>query len=233
MTKRKLLYIFGGIAAAAALIIYLVLMFQRGVWYDNYFLRKTNENEYCGRVDGITMTLTRTSSEDGIHLDFTRGNKSLHYIIYNDADAPENNSLKIYENNELIFTGYYQKMQDWYLIFDSSGEYENLSVTVTGITDSYYYDTYELQPSKNELVFLALDPEFETFRGSFAVMPFILILAGILALDIAFPRLFFYLKHMLAVENPEPSYFYYFMQKIGRVILLLVIIVMAWIALYR
>ena len=45
-----------------------------------------------------------------------------------------------------------------------------------------------------------------------------LLLAVLCGLQTAFPLAFFYLRHALAVEDPEPTEFYLFMQRVGSVV---------------
>ena len=68
-----------------------------------------------------------------------------------------------------------------------------------------------------DILRFALEPE-PAVRGSWGMWGLGLLLSVLCGLQTAFPLAFFYLRHALAVEDPEPTEFYLFMQRAGSVV---------------
>lgn len=218
LDKKKIFYIILALVTALIFIIYLVLMFQKGIRYDGHFLRRVEENHWEGNVYGLPMTITKTASDDNnIALTFSRDGETLFYsVVYDEAASPKE-QIKIYSDEDIIFTGYWA-YRDWEnktgWLLDSL---DNAASSVTIVVNNHI-DEDAWIPTNSQIASIAL-LQVETLHGQPAMLLIIILFAIILALDIIFPKLFFYLRYSFAVDNPEPSQFYYQMQIFGRVIL--------------
>lgn len=218
MSKKNAFYLLASIAAGIIFIIYLAAIFQRGIWYGDHFLYKIQENEWEGDVYQSTLNLVKEISEKDsrIQLRFTHADECLYYNIDYDTTADNNETIKIYRDEQLIFTGCY--MGDF--LCDSSGTLQNdISITSSSNSDNDWY------PTEAQIAEIALKNP-EQFRGNLMMLLTVVIITALLLLDIKFPTLFFYLQHGLSVSHPEPSDFYYWGQKLGRIILFVFIIIL-------
>lgn len=207
MTKKKSVYLLIFAVVGILFLIYFRAAFRRGIWYYDDFLSRVNENEWSGTAFSDTLRLTREREGDKVLFHFAWGTETEDYTVFFDKNAASNESLKIYKGDALIFTGYYSQNL---ILFDSSGEWIVDDIIITPAA--------QRQPAKIWLVKLALNPASQ-FRGNLPMVAVVVFVFLVLLLDIRFPMLFFYLSHGLAVSNPEPSDFYYGVQKLSRVIL--------------
>lgn len=216
--KKKIFYIALTVVMAVISIVYLVLMFQRGIRYDGYFLRKVTENQWQGNVYDLPMTITKQPSADNTEaaLAFTYNGETLSYTVLYDEVASESERIKIYSDETLLFAGYWvTQASEMNILSSSSGEWE-YDVTVR-IGNSYDEDAW--RPTNTQLVTIALENP-EVFHAQPIMLLPILFFVAILAVDIIFPEFFFHLRYnSLMVKKAEPSYFYYQMQPVGRVFL--------------
>ena len=219
MTKKKLLNILCLVALGMVFILYFYAAFQKGIWYKNQFLYCVNENEWSGTVYTDTLTIRREKMDNKVFLYFTWGTESSKYCVFFDENAAYNESVKIYQEDTLLFTGYYNPDSNVQILFDSSNNAVSMLdivVTVNGAEIGASNIPNDWRPSEQILFQLAMfdGPEF---RGDMTRVILIFIVAFILLLDIVFSKLFFYIRHGLVVSDPEPSELYYFFQKVGRI----------------
>ena len=224
MTKKKISNLMFIAIVGIVLILYFYASFQRGIWYKDQFLHSINENEWSGTIYTDTLHIHREMADDKVFLRFTWGTESEDYCVFFDNNAAYNESLKIYQEDLLLLTGYYTD-SNFQVLFDSSGNAVSLAditVTVGGTEISSSGITNDWRPSEPLLLQLALLDKLE-FRGDISKTICIFFIGFVLLLDICFPKLFFYIRHGLSVYDPEPSELYYFFQKIGRIALVILV----------
>ena len=131
-------------------------------------------------------------------------------------------ALRVSRNGEVLFEGGYDPA-DYsddvgYILYDQDGQFTFSSFYSTHVYGggNGYWDYYK--PDVADILYFANGPEF-TARGDwvgFLAACFIALLAAVITV---FPDELFYMKHHWYVENPEPTEFYYAMQRLGAVLL--------------
>jgi len=216
------------IAAVAVMIIlffiYLYAFSRPGVWHGDAFLYLQDDGSFRGNdvFAEYEMQLTRgeTSSQILFKVNDTVNS-------YNVLHTPITNSrywnIEIIENGASVFKGE-TISTDPVMLMD---ENEKLDIHFSVSTGHDFFDvptTDELFPTNAQLVNWIIDGTHE-IRGNLVMLIMIFIFTLFLTLDLAFPRLFFYLEHGLDVIGGEPSDFFLFGQKIGRVLFAIGILV--------
>ncbi|MBP3361324.1 MAG: hypothetical protein J6N52_10750 [Clostridia bacterium] len=209
MKKRNIIIICCvlGIAGFAA---YIYAMLLPGLWYGDAFLYRQKDGSFAGSDYYADYLMKMSTEAEDTEILFSVNNKENKYII-NDNVQDE---VKIYKNNELIFSGQSVQLGDEYMLRDSSGDMDfDISVRAGNEPPK----ESELYPSNNQLYKWTLGKK--EFRGNFYMLFLIIIFAAFLFLDIRFPMLFYYIRHGLYVDGGEPSDWYRFGQKTGRFVL--------------
>ncbi len=216
MAKKQVLRNVLIVTCAIVLVaVYLVAFFKPGVWHRNAFLYREDPLTYSGMDEFAYYHLKVTPHENGANLSFTVNDTTRAYAVETSGDA-----VTIQEGETPIFSGKVLPFGDTYMLENENGELEMpLTVIAAGVTP----EEEELFPNVNQLYEWAIVRE-DGVRGDFAALTVLLISALVLALDLIFPNLFFYLSHGLAVDGGEPSGFYRFGQTVSRVLLGLLII---------
>jgi len=128
--------------------------------------------------------------------------------------------IRILRNGSVLFQGGYAPEEEFLRWFDVNGEWD-ADITFSGGYDGY---ARKLELSKSNVAYFAEGPEL-TSRGSWGLYLLMVLLTGLVALDVLFPKALFYMRHVCDVRDPEPSDFYLSMQKVswvGYPILLLI-----------
>ena len=125
--------------------------------------------------------------------------------------------FEVYLNDRLLFSGGYNKNDGFFPEFFR--EDGSVDTALSQGLDGYHSPDVEyFSPLASDIAAFSLGPD-TVYQSSWGVYALALLLSGIAALDIAFPKALFYLRHFLSVQDPEPTDFYLAMQKVSWVIL--------------
>ena len=199
--------------AAMTVIFALLTAVSRsrpGVSFEGALLRSTQEGEaavYTGRVHGDPTTITVRPEGGGTEVVLAvegrlrqRGLVEWPEGTIAGSSGLPYRRVQVSRNGIVIFCG-------------EDGSWEPLvSVRAYAQHDPWSGYTFDAP----DILRFALEPE-PAVRGSWEVWGLGLLLAVLCGLQTAFPLAFFYLRHALAVEDPEPTEFYLFMQRAGSV----------------
>ena len=221
--KRKLT-----IALVAVMVIlfffYLYAFSRPGVWHGNAFLYRQKDGSFRGSdlFADYEMTITRDGWTTEI-LFRVNDTANLYNISYSPIANTTDWNVEIIENGAPSFKGRTYSM-DPFILMD---ENEKLDINFSVSTTSDFWKTPsedELFPTNAKLADWAING-IHGVRGNAFMLIMIFVFALFLGLDLAFPRLFFNLKHGLAVTGGEPSDFFLASQKVGRFFLAIAILV--------
>ena len=216
---KKGLILFGAALAGVLLIAYLCAFFQQGIWYGSAFLYEQENGSFQGSdaYGDYRMEIEKTDGGEKAAVRFSVSGKQKEYEITGGMDE-----VRISENGTLLFEGSAMMMGDYYILLNDSNQVPEDMIEIQ--VGDEVPDQESLYPSCSQLYTWVMTENHDS-RGNPAMLICIGVMAVFLALDIAFPRLFFFLAHGLAVEGGEPSDWYWMGQKIGRVVLSLGILI--------
>lgn len=196
---------------------------QKGVLFQETLLKVTeaeSQTAYTGKIQGVPVVITATPTAsnvttveyraDGQKPDVYTMEYPLEPIWTEDGAVP---GVRILKNGSVLFQGGYDPEQEFLVWFDEKGNWD-ADITVTGVYDGY---ARHLDLSKSDVAYFARGPEL-TSRGSWGLYLLMVLLTGLLALDVLFPKALFYMNHACDVRDPEPSDFYLAMQKVSWVV---------------
>lgn len=215
LNKHKKPCIIAGIVIVVVLlIIYLRAIFIPGLWHGDTFLYKQDDGSFAGSDVYAEYMLKIKPAEYGTDIEFSVNGKTNHYQVkYDNNDL--NRNVEVLENGTVICKG--QAIGDennWFVIDNETGSSDLISVRVGNETPT----EEELFPNYSRLYNWSVSEKYDT-RGNPLMLFLIAILAIILFLDIKFPNLFWILEHRLEVDGGEPSDWYLFGQKVGRILM--------------
>lgn len=224
--KHKIPCILAAIASVLVFVIYIFALFLPGYWYRDAFLFKKpapfeNMSVFSGHDPINSVDYEMTMAKDGIktYIAFTINETERGYEIVSDNSESHYPKVEIYENGKIVFTGTYRQY-----LFD-----ENEEPFVETPLINYYVPgsltEEELFPSYNWLYDVSQSVKTEK-RGNPVWLLFIAVFAGVMAIDMIYPDLYWELHHRIAVEGGQPSDFYRMMQKIGWILTPITIIIM-------
>lgn len=218
--NKKLCIITGFALAVVLLILYLYAMFIPGLWHGDAFLCKQEDGIFAGSDIYADYTMNIKPADYGTDIDFSVNDKTNHYQVRYDKDDL-NRNVEILENGKVICKGQaIGNENNWFVIDDETGTSDMISVRVGNEIPT----EEELFPNYGRLYNWAVSDKTDT-RGNPGMLFLVAIFALILFLDIKFPMLFWILEHRLEVDGGEPSDWYLFGQKVGRVVMSIGILV--------
>lgn len=217
---KKQLIIIGIVLALAVFIVYLWALFQPGLWYGDAFLYRQKDGSFKGDDMYAEYKMTVKSAGYGKDIEFSVNDKVKNYQIkYNGVDLHED--VEVIEGGSIIFRGKAFPAGDgWILLDNEHGSSEKIVVHTRNDVPT----EEELFPGYAKLYNWAVSDKTDT-RGKPYMLFLMIVLGVILFLDIKFPNLFWILEHRLHVDGGEPSDWYLFGQKIGRVVMAILILV--------
>lgn len=203
--------VIGGIALAVILIlVYFYFLFQTGIWYNDVFLVRQTD----GSFKGAGYALSVTPTPEGTDIVFTANDETRTYSVVN----IQNSGVEFYQNGTLTHTMQVEQMGDFFILIDENGEAElPFRISYSNQNEDDLFPTnHELYGWTREIqTGIRGEPMFLFFAALFGVPLF---------LDIHYPDLFFELRYRRYVDGDcEPNAYYRFWQKIGRVILAILI----------
>lgn len=200
----------GAIIAVCLFIIYIMAVFKPGLWFGDAFLYRNDDGTFAGSDIYADYKMKITPKDYGTDIDFSLNDKEFYYQLKYDGKG----KTQVIKNGETIFDGDAFRSGDTWILLDESEELVDVVVNRYGNTPT----EEELLPNRTMLYNWAVAEDLET-RGEPTMIFLILIIAVILFLDIKFPQLFWFIEHGLDTTGGEPSAFYYFGQKVGRVVM--------------
>lgn len=208
------------IIAVVLLAVYLRAMFLPGLWLGDTFLYKQDDGNFAGSDFYAEYKMNIKSTDYGTDIDFSVNDKTNHYQVKFNKDDPYRN-VEIFENGTVKCKGKaFGSENNWFVIDDELTSSNTISVRVENEAPTLE----ELFPSYTRLYNWSVNEDYDT-RGNPLVLFLIALFAFILFLDIKFPMLLWILEHRLEVDGGEPSDWYLFGQKVGRVVLSIGILV--------
>lgn len=205
------------------LFFYLRYFFTTGVFYDDTFLKKQGEYpdvQYIGKVKQGKIQISvkaLNEKQNSIDVSFRLPNNinKQYNVSFKDIAGwgLRNIIIKDYDSN-LVFEGQYEENSPFMLDKYGKPSVGNEIVQVTVNREAIYNDDYKIS-SKKVADFAALSGE--TTRGELGYLLLAIIIFALTLIDIKYPLLFFNLKYMFSVRDPEPSDFYISMQQISWV----------------
>ncbi len=217
---KKQCIILGIVLAVVIFAVYLKAMFLPGLWHVDAFLYRQDDGSFVGADSYAKYQMTVEPADYGTNITFSVNDKTNHYQIkYDDDDM--NRYVEILENGNVICKGKALDTGNDYIVFDDeSGSSNTISVRASNEIPT----EDELFPGSTRLYNWSVSEKNDT-RGNPYMTILILLFGIILFLDIKFPMLFWILEHRLEVDGGEPSDWYLFGQKVGRVIMVIGIFV--------
>ena len=221
ISKHKKPCIIAGIVLVVVLlIVYLRAMFLPGFWLGDAFLYKQDDGSFTGSDIYAEYKMNIRPADYGTDIDFSVNDKINHYQVKYDNDDPYRN-VEVLENGTIVCKGKALGAENnWFVIDDELGSSDIVSVRVGNEVPT----VEELFPSYSKLYNWSVNENYDT-RGNPGMLFLIALFALILFLDIKFPMIFWILEHRLEVDGGEPSDWYLFGQKVGRVVLSIGILV--------
>jgi len=223
--NRKFLSLLLAILVLIGLIFYLRYFFTIGVFYDDTFLKKQGEYpdiQFIGKTNQGSVQISvnvLNGKQNSIDVTFRLPNdiNKQYNVSFKDLAGwgLKNIIVKDYNGN-VIFEGQYS--EDSPFLFDKYGKplvgNEISRVIVNGETN--YNDNYKIS-AKKVVDFAAMADE--TIRGKLGHLILAILIFVLTLIDIKYPLLFFNLKYMFSVKDPEPSEFYISMQQISWIVM--------------
>ena len=201
---------------------------QPGIQFRDGFLKqeiRTENTVYYGSCQGEKTAIYVTNLDTCTCVQVVAGERNWTYYVFpwegkiNDHAYRDDTPIIITnQDGKTIFKGYLTGGNYRYLL-DENGEMDSDSFGIFAFTESDRNDPWErYTPSKQLVAELATQPDL-VCRGSIGLFFLMIFFAFLLAVDIVMPELFFQLKHILDVRDPEPSDFYIAMQRLSWAIL--------------
>lgn len=194
---------------------------HKGVLFEETLLKVSvlpDGTVYSGKAHGEPVTVIVTpGSGSATTVEFVIGDRfrDICSVEYPLADIRTEHGgtvpgIRILKNGAVLFEGGYDGSEEygWY---DKDGAWKpmfNIGLQV-GSDPWSGYETTALSVMR-----FAQGPDL-TARGSWLLYFLMVFLTLLLALDVAFPTVLFYMQHCCDVRDPEPSDFYLAMQKVG------------------
>ncbi len=219
--KNKIFFSLGICAFAVLLVFYIYALTRPGVWHGKTFLYLQDNASYVGNGAYFDYNMTIDEQPDGTDISFSVDDLTRKYFIQSENDG---RSVTIYEDDELVFEGFYQS---GFLMNENDIDIQIHATTSNIIIMPKKEDYF---PTRTHLYEWAVMDKPE-MRGNFVYVFCIVFIALFLAIDFRFPDFFFQLKHFLTVEGGSPTDFYRTTQWIGRIVLVILATVCVFLSL--
>lgn len=215
--KRRIVWI----GAAVCLLlgaVYLHALFRPGLWMRDTFLYCQEDGSFAGSDKDADYKMQILRQDKAAQIEFSVNETKKLYEVRWDTDSSRG---EILENGTPVFEGEVHLVGDtWLLTGDGEDIYFDMQIKNGEYTER---SDEELFPDYSRIYRWAVNESCQR-RGRAEMLPVIALLGILLALDMAFPDLFFKFQHGLAVEGGEPSELYRMGQFVGRIAMVLGII---------
>lgn len=227
----RLCAVVGSAALLLLLTFYFLTYFSRGIFLSSYgqtvFLAQQGGGAFEGRDRYASYRLEKTAGSGETVLRFLVSGIPREYRVISRGDGAQ---VEIYEDGALAFEGSAQQAGGSFLLQSGDGTWDSFG-SITVVMSGNQPEPEDLSPSLTTVYRWAVSDSTE-IRGFWPGLLGIAFCAVFLALDIAFPDLFFRLRHGLFVDGGEPSDLYRTMQKLGRGIAVFCLFAFAVLGLY-
>lgn len=229
---QKIVLVILAVMAVLFGVLTAVSRAQKGAYFEETLLRPQilapDVTAYTGKAHGdmVTVTVTRESKTraavkfyiEGVLDDVCVVEYPLAPVRTEHGDTVS--GVRITKNGALLFEGGYdpEMPYGWYGL-DGELDMDGFVTVRPGTSDPW--NGFEVD--RSTALCFALGPELEG-RGSWGLYFLMLVFTLFVALDAAFPRTMFYLQHCCDVRDPEPSDFYLACQRVGWVVLPLLLL---------
>ena len=216
---------------AAMAVIFAVLIAisrsQEGVLFEDMLMDIAHDGEkpiYTGKKYGEEVTVACWQESGTDIVDITVGSRyhALCRVEYPEGTITTEHGqqiprLQIFRNDTLVFSGGYNPDIETSIgrYYNEDGAWEPFISVKAGYSSDPWHN-YEF--TENDILFFANGPATYV-RGSWLGYAACLFLSLLCAVETALPNTLFYLNHRLSVKNPEPTEFYYSMQRLSSVVL--------------
>lgn len=224
-TKNKCYLLLGICAFLLLLAFYIHALSRPGVWHGDTFLFLQDDASYAGNGEYFDYHMSVTEHSDGTEVIFSVDDMVHRYFVKTTSNGYSPDVI-IYEDDVLIFNGYYQSG----FLMDANGIDFQITVTTSNMFSIPEKEDYF--PSKTQLYQWAV-MEKPDMRGNFEFVFYLVCAIIYLILDFCFPDRFFRLQHFLTVEGGSPTEFYRIGQWIGRIAMIIMAVVCVFISLSR
>lgn len=216
--RRRQILTAACVLGLVVIAVYIWLIFSPGVRYRGVFLSPQEDGSYAGSSLEYAYRLAVAPGSGETSIDFTvNGETRTYRVVRTPRENGSGEEVSFYRDGEFA-----ARTDAW----PNAGAY---SLDVYAI-DGYVLETFSEGSFPTFSQLYEWSAAFQTDTRGYPVflLLFFLVLA-VLILDIAFPNLFFYLQHGLAVDGGEPSGFYRAGQKLGRVVIaILLVLIIFW-----
>ena len=217
---QNIILILLAVITVGALALLIYNRTQPGIQFRDGYLKQQETAEYTvyfGRCKGEDTAIYVTEKADGTLVQILAGTYRWEYLVSEWEGSPTH-----YSGNKPVLitdvTG--NERFRGYLTYDGHLTDEENHITLDSF-DIYVYTEYgnksvwdDYTPSNLFVVNVAYGQNL-AYRGSIGLFAMMLLATICMAVDILFPELWFQLKHILDVRDPEPSDFYIAMQRLG------------------
>jgi hypothetical protein len=216
-------------------IFYFKAFFTKGVFFEDTFLKKHvigNECHYKGEhIEGNIDIAVKGKVEEGNSVDviykLPNNINKKYEVVFNKVDKlDESYEFEIYEESKRVYKGSYNNALPFLL-----NEYNEplVCISVGFHNTNQFNQDYKIYFT-NVLAFAMRTNE--RIRGEFKLLliSFIMFLGTLI--DYKFPLFSFKLKYILSVDDPEPSDFYLFMQRLSWYVVPIIGVIIMIIALF-
>ena len=203
------------VLAVILIPLYLCVMLQTGIRYQDAFLARQKDGSFAGA--GYALHVTPTST--GTDITFTAKGETRTYSVVNTPHA----GVEFYQDGTLMRTAQVKRLGPYFTLLDETGEADlpfRISYSSQNADDLFPTD-YELYGWTRGIE--------TTMRGEPQYLLFALLCGIPLVVDIRYPDLFFELRYRRYVDGDcTPNEYYRFWQMIGRVLAAAAVLVCLW-----
>lgn len=219
---RRLLTAAAGALGVVLAVLYIRALFMPGLWFGDIFLYQRADGSFSGSSAHVSCQMLREDTNEGVQITFTINDVSNKYLLARDAS----NHLQIFENGLQMFDGTLYLAGEDYIAEPAGTDEHATGSEIIVVPLETLQDEVPAFPGNSWLATAAFSDKLDT-RGQPGYLVAVLFLALWLALDVAFPDLFYALRHGLATDGGEPSGWYRFGQKVSRATMVIAIVAVA------
>ena len=218
---RKLCTVLATVILVVLCFLYIRAIFIPGIRHYDAFLYLQDDGSFRGSDMYAEYSMNIEREKSGAEISFSVNGAEKKYQVERLSSSEYVEDVLIYEDDKLIFDGIARDMSGLTVLEDREGKLKDfIRVTASGVTPKIE----ELYPDCTKLYKLAVSSDMDR-RGNPWMIIYILIIALVLVVDIVWEDFFYLLRHGLHVDGGSPSDYYRFMQKAGRVISIIAILV--------
>ncbi len=231
--KNRVLKVISICIVIIIVCIYFFLFFQKGIIFEGKFLKQDKSTpyiQYKGYVNGVPVNIlvdNAVNADSIVNVTYEIGKIIRQYSIefFNEY------GVKVYQNDILLFSGKYIPDKNGIELFENNGKpYIKGMINVVVNNEDIFNETYQV--GLLHIIKTAAGDNIVN-RGNPMLLFIAMLFLVIILIDIKYPKFFFYLRHGLSVEDPEPSEVYVTIQKATWYIASFIIIILLILSLFK